>query len=560
MYRTNDGEVSKKQSSDEHLGFEEIIAEWIDWADDRAGEHELEAGERSRATLDHALYELKDQNWAGAADLKLQSMLTSFPYAAFVIVGTGRILRMNEAASTQFDVLPDDPIEATELLTTDGRSLSEVLSFGSDDAGRPRVFKLIDATRPGSVSDVMLASVPTKLVGLKSQCSLVFVLENTVTKTFVEQFGSYFDLTKAEAALLYQFTCGKALVTIADESGKSIKTLRTQFHAVMGKVGVRRQADLMARVLTMSHFLDRLGPIATTAAHPNRKRVEMLRPGPRSVEVFLAGDLRGDVVVLVPNVTMRTFPADMEDAFRQAGLCIATICRPGYGGTDPAFHGQSTRQCFADDVRAVLDQLNVSQVRLLAQNTACGFAVGLAVDLPGRVREILMVSAMPPKPYLTVQTSNSKLSAAFIRARNISPKLFRLLMYLSIRAWKIGGVQRVHGRQMAPYLPDLEILKQPHISAEFDNSMRARFAQDLDQVGDDFEMAISDWTSDLRLCRAPITILHGAQDQAVAISDINSLCADFPERIALFEVSDAGFMLPYSHRSEFISGLRGVPG
>ena len=556
------GTTKQTDHSPDDRNFNDVVEEWVNHMpiDDGDGDGDGDVSGMAHASeiaIDTALSALTEHNWIDQTDLKLRALVSNFPSAAFVVLRTGRIVRMNEAAIVQFNVLPDDNIDATNLFTVDGRKVSELLAHCSERVNSKAELRLVTAECANTGSPKTLAIIPAKLEGIVNPCNLVLVVENTVRAEIVVRVAKFFGLTSAEQALLQRFLAGKDLKAIAEETNRSVKTLRTQFHALMQKAGVSRQADLVGKVLSISHFLDQLNPIAKAISHPNRKRSDLLRPGRRSVEVFFAGDMDGDLVVVVPNVTMRTFPAELEESFCKRGLCVATLCRPGFGGTDPAPTGQTTRQCFACDFESLLDQLSVSRARLVAQNTGCGYAIGLARDVPNRVSDILLVSAMPPLPYLSVQNSNSKLSAAFIRARKVSPKLFRLLMHLSVRAWKMGGVQRVHGRQMAPYMPDLAFLKRAEIAEEFDECMRSRFAQDLDMIAEDFEMAISDWSDDLQFCKAPISILHGLHDQAVSVSDIRRWRDDFAELISLTEVDDAGFMLPYSHPGVFLSGISG---
>lgn len=510
----------------------------------------------SDAELDEALRAIADRNANDTTDRHLRSLVAAFPYPTFIVSGSGRIIRMNEAASARFGALPDDPFDQIGFLANDGRLPSQFLPTRHNRSNAARDVQLVGAQHPVDETKITLAIVPTNLQGTQMSSCLVFVVEDAFRKDTEALVRSSYGLTETETRVLGTFLEGSNLSEIAEKSQKSVKTVRTQFHAILAKLGVRSQADLVRKVMSISHFMQTLAPIAQVASHPDRRRFDMIRPGRRSAEVFLAGDMDGELVVVVPSVTMRTFPATMEDKFRARGLTVATLCRPGYGGSDPPANGQSSRACYAEDFRSLLGQLGVTQAKILAQNSGSGYAVGLACDVPQMVSEVVLASAMPPAPFLTVASSNSKLSAAFIKARRTSPKLFRLLMHLSIRAWKLGGVRRVHGRQMAPFAPDLEFLGHSDIMEEFDAGMRSRFAQDLDMIGEDFERSVSDWSDDLRACTVPVSILHGVHDQAVAIDDIRRLCAEFPDLIALTEVENAGFMLPYSHTDIFLSALQ----
>lgn len=54
-----------------------------------------------------------------------------------------------------------------------------------------------------------------------------------------------FGLTAAEAAIAQGLAAGKSIATLSGQTGRSEHTLKTQLKAVLGKVGVNRQADLV---------------------------------------------------------------------------------------------------------------------------------------------------------------------------------------------------------------------------------------------------------------------------------------------------------------------------
>jgi DNA-binding CsgD family transcriptional regulator len=64
----------------------------------------------------------------------------------------------------------------------------------------------------------------------------------------VERIRSMFRLAPAEADIVVQLALGADLPEIAASRGVKINTIRTQMASAMVKVGVRRQAELVAAV------------------------------------------------------------------------------------------------------------------------------------------------------------------------------------------------------------------------------------------------------------------------------------------------------------------------
>jgi len=68
------------------------------------------------------------------------------------------------------------------------------------------------------------------------------------SQAYVERIRSMFRLAPAEADIVVQLALGADLPEIAASRGVKINTIRTQMASAMVKVGVRRQAELVAAV------------------------------------------------------------------------------------------------------------------------------------------------------------------------------------------------------------------------------------------------------------------------------------------------------------------------
>jgi pimeloyl-ACP methyl ester carboxylesterase len=90
-------------------------------------------------------------------------------------------------------------------------------------------------------------------------------------------------------------------------------------------------------------------------------------------------------------------PADDGPAAR-AGVRLLALDRPGYGGSDPLpIGGSSWTGRLARDAAAVLDELQVERVALLAWSGGTLAALALAASLPAQVSALGIVAGLVPR-------------------------------------------------------------------------------------------------------------------------------------------------------------------
>jgi pimeloyl-ACP methyl ester carboxylesterase len=89
-------------------------------------------------------------------------------------------------------------------------------------------------------------------------------------------------------------------------------------------------------------------------------------------------------------------PADDGVAAR-AGVRLLALDRPGYGGSDALPAGSPWTGALARDVAAVLDELDVERVLLLAWSGGTLVALALAAALPAHVSALGIVAGLVPR-------------------------------------------------------------------------------------------------------------------------------------------------------------------
>ncbi len=439
LMKTRSKEALIRDMSLDPFAFEDLVDTWnacFDHGDQSAPALRSEELEHA---VDDALNAIAQETASGTAGLQLQRLIATFDHTALIVHADGSIVTMNEVALERCAATPGQSIDLIGLSLIGGESLSSVIRKSHDRLNSDGETTLLRAISQDDERPVTLVLIPTPATAARCGLTLVFVIDPNWREKAEPLLARSFQLTDAECAVLSGFLEGKPLAEIAQARGRSVATVRTQFQTIMTKTGARSQAELMRNMLALSQFMGDIEKVADVALHPFRKRADILRPGGRTVEIFFAGDLDGELVVVLPNVTMRTFEAEIEAQFRRQGLCVATLCRPGYGASDPPVNGQDVGLCLANDYEALLDQFGVEKAVVVAQNSGSGFAFQLGGLVPERISKIVLVSAMPPHPYLERHNSTSPLASAFVRARRHSRMLFRLLMHAALRAGSMQG-------------------------------------------------------------------------------------------------------------------------
>jgi len=218
-----------------------------------------------------------------------------------------------------------------------------------------------------------------------------------------------------------------------------------------------------------------------------------------------------------------------------AGIRLVTPERPGYGRSDPV-HAGVTFADYADDLRQLLDHLELPAATLGAASGGGGFALAAAILLPQRVRRLILVSAAVPAPRATL--------------RGMMPPV-RLLLWLAVRAPRLTGkllasqgstdldspVSRLARRAMPA--ADRRVLDDPQWRAALVEDSREALRQGSDAAVHDLRVGRGGLGVELADLTVDTLLLHGAEDVNVPIGIARWFAAQVPSS-RLLETPGAG--------------------
>ncbi|MEM6759892.1 MAG: hypothetical protein AAF601_10475 [Pseudomonadota bacterium] len=484
---------------------------------------------------------------------QLRQMINALPYAVMVVDRDGRLRDMNEVALAHLPVCPGDPIDSLPYDIEGPQNLSEAIFAGlvRRNSGSAVTIKRAASTTTDKAATFVF--VPT--LEANTERMLVFVVDRKWSADIQAFLTTAYGLTLAESAVLLSFLEGRTQKEIAHLRGTSVATVRTQMQTILNKAGANSQTELMRDALSFSHFFQDVSPIAAAAKHPFRKNFSVLAKDGRTIDLLLSGDVQGDLIISLQDATLRGFPASVERAFAKAGLCVAVVCRPGIGKTDPPAPGQDYLETIASDVRTIADQLSRDRFVLMTNYMSSVFVYQIAPLLKDRLRHVVVKSTMVPPNMLDAEDVRSPLAQALLRARGQSKGIYRAMVYAAIKAWKVIGSRRLHIMQLKGFAPDLAAAKSPEVIEAFDEAMHATLAQGTDYPILVFEYAAEDWGRAVAKCPVPITLLQGRHDPSTSYSSVVRFAEHHKTLVRLFTFENGGYLTFITDTEKFIAQL-----
>ncbi len=505
-----------------------------------------------------ALPALQDSLSNDSVFATLKTCAEEYPQPCLVVSDLGLIMALNRPAHIAFDLDVSDHIDGCGIESQDAMPLSQRIAgiIASEHDGQQTFFCRAyykDVERP-----ILLATVPHHTPEIDQKSALIFFIDIGWDEAISRFIARAYNLSQAEQDVLELFILGNSLEQIAEIRVRSYKTVRTQFYTALGKCGMSSQVDLVREVVAGAMFQSFVPKVANAAKHPHRREVHMLRPGGRTVEVVVSGDMTGAPIMMLASIGPQKFPPIRTKKFKDAGFCIYTISPPGLGYTDPELDGTDRWECLAEDVSAVMDQLGVTTAPFLCFASNLLSTVKLSVQIPDRMTKIQSWITIPPARFRTKAETKETPNAisAMGNASMISPSMKKLVTRSSLRAWAILGTRKMAKFQVRSEPEIAEKLLVPDTIDSIDEGFKSSIRQGFTKtVITEAEAVHSDWYDDADACPVPIEIVHGAHDKTNSLESVRRFAAAFPNKISVEEIADGGGFLHVTHEDLHVAYL-----
>lgn len=491
---------------------------------------------------------------------QIRRMINALPNPALVVRKDGRVISQNFAATESLSIDLGDDVDTLPFELQDGELFSAQIGKSLERRNRGSDLRFLRAFSTEDGHSKNAAILTSQSAGNSGQTALLILIDSRLQPDVAKILAEAFELTEAESEILLAFLGGANLAKIAEKRGRSLATVRTQMNTIMTKAGVSSQADLMRNALALAQFHSEVSKVAHVAKHPFRKSSAVLRPGGRSVEVTLAGDMLGKLVVVIPDITLSTFPAFIEAQFAAAGLCVVTLGRPGFGGTDLPPGEADYTEVMAEDLKALLAQLGKDRCVLVGHSTSSNYAYRLGTLLPAHISRILLLSPLPPAPYLRAVETRAPWAAALLHSSSRTPRIFSLMASAGLKAWKLMGTRQFVALQLRDHPPDVKAARRPDVLTEFEAAFEACVLQGPDIATMDLAEITRDWCHWLASCPVPVEWFQGTKEPIGVLGDsFAALAAEAKAPHRLTQIDGGGFLSYLTHTEVLIERLLDEP-
>jgi pimeloyl-ACP methyl ester carboxylesterase len=232
----------------------------------------------------------------------------------------------------------------------------------------------------------------------------------------------------------------------------------------------------------------------------------------------------------------------MHEAAAAAGIRVIAPERPGYGASDPMPDGISL-SAYADDLRQLLDHLELPTVTLCGVSGGGGFALVAAAVHSERFQRLILVSAGLPVPRAALKGIALPVRLLLFLPR-YAPGLTGRLLAAQLSADHGSAVSRA-GRRFMP-TADRRLLDAPEWRQRFDEDFREALTQGPGAAVRDLALSGRPLGVDPADLPVETVLLHGAEDVNVPVGVARWVAAQVPSA-RLIERPGAGHLFVLEH-------------
>lgn len=403
---------------------------------------------------------------ASEKPLHVESALNNIPMGAVIINETGRVVEVNNTAEDFFRDSPYWNIDDGYLSAKHLRLNAEISPLCEDQHFSVITLPLhpLERGHDGSGLGKEKTSKP-KLIHLtalpqnesESEFSRHFYLcfqaqpEDIID---AESLKEHYQLTDTEALVVTTLMTEVTSKKTANKLKLKDATIRGHLSSIYQKLEVTRKSDLIRKVLlyrlSPSHHSKRVtAPLRPVDAqesctheifylkdgrrlsyieHPKTKSL----PNKRATDSSYQSHSEQQTIILLHNLmgSGLELPPVANQILDKENIRVIVPERPGYGDSDS--HSNRSHRDWVDDIRQLLDHLQIDKVKVLAHSIGGVYALAMAEFIPERIERVGMVNAMTRKEDLLSCQKVPTLISAINRSLKFAPFLIEPILKMAI--------------------------------------------------------------------------------------------------------------------------------
>jgi pimeloyl-ACP methyl ester carboxylesterase/DNA-binding CsgD family transcriptional regulator len=392
---------------------------------------------------------------------------------------------------------------------------------------------------------------------------MVFVASRTSHALSEAGLITLFGLTPAEARVTQKLALGYSVEESAELLAVSKNTVKTLVARVFGKVGVKKQTELMQAIYASPLWLQSdlrqtaEVPLAVNGVQLARHESEELRmrlSDGRSLSFSDSGDANGHPVIFMHGIAgSRHLRHPDDDILMREGIRLIIPERPGSGDSDVQPERRVTD--WPQSIAELANHLGLQQFSVLGYSAGTSYALAVASAMPQRVRAVHLVAAVSPLDDLEDLRAYNPVFRMTLFVARYTPGLLPALMRVMVKDIRQNVYQYLEKIFADAPEQDREVLAHPRLRANIAAGLRASVQHNEQEIAREVLLFARNWELDLSKANMPVHIWYGENDPMVSPSAAAKLLKLLPHA-QLITVPAAGHYLLYSHWQDILRTIR----
>lgn len=490
--------------------------------------------------------------------LAVQSWVHAKQHAAFAVGPSGSIVCANKAAKRAFGLTETSRISDLEF-SGNGDATDFLMSH---NAG-PQIFWVRGRGR----TEFFAAA---RTYPIAPECDSIGVTADFIDwpDHFSALLAETYAFTASEIEVLRVLLRGRSPNAIAEETGRSIATVRSHIRSLLEKTLTNSLLELVRLCLGLMAITVPLAGGASPSrgvAEPveagsraNRYKVLRLRDG-RDRAYVETGDPDGRPCLLFPSpLGLFRFPPAVEASIARQGLRIITPLRPSLGPSSLHPKNADVIETFARDTLALMDALDIRRAPVVCISMDLLHGVTLANLAPARVSAVIGSGAMLP---VTEHEHLQRLEtiARFIyKNTRVAPRITNIITYSFVYMGRISGPTRPLRSMLKASPIDTALLDDPEICEAMTMGSPANFAPNFaihEACSKEVEAFVADWRDVLVSCPSPVVLLNGDSSPWNPLATLEEFAAR-SSNIKPVILPQTGLMVAHQHPDILIAEIK----
>ena len=344
-------------------------------------------------------------------------------------------------------------------------------------------------------------------------------------------FARSLELTATEEQLAEHLVNGLSVMEFAALRKRAIGTARNQLKALLRKLGIGSQTELISLYAGFSSAFATAESLEQQLPS-SRSSHKLALPDGGDLPFEVYGDPDGKpVLYLHATIDGAYLTTRQQDAAAQQGLRVIAPWLPFYAGSKMESSGLAVVDEFVERLVYLLDQLEIASCSVVSARVAAPYGMAAIRSHPKRFCGLVMAGTILPAGDGNDFSHLAMGYRAPLRLARIAPSFVRLyfaaISTMVRRGKSMAYFRSIYGESDA----DMKTLNRPDVADLMQRSIKRTFEDGYESTAQQAILTASDWSKWCRELEVPVTVISGDEDRLAPPDMVRKFCDRYGFRL-----------------------------